>query len=957
MVRYCFLLFLVAFPLSSLSAHPTDNPELQKKLAAYFQRYTTDKAYIRPSILTSCKFDDDARTIHIGVGGGFPEQQFTDDIVSSIYDSLRILISPYKEKNYRIVVVTDGKPIEELVPNALRKGRKSVERLNKTAYKGEPWVKNASQPYTIKRGLENKHIALWQSHGYYYDAEKGMWKWQRPRLFCTTEDLFSQTFVIPYIIPMLENAGAVVYTPRDRDWQNHEVIVDNDNPNADGLYMEGKAVKNRHHSVWLNSQVPAFAHIKDVYDDYDNPFTDGTARYIETVSNKERASTATWMPDIPEDGEYAVYVSYQTFENSIDDASYTVYHKGGMTEFKVNQQMGGGTWVYLGTFLFEKGVHESGRVVLSNLSSHSGIVTGDAVRFGSGMGNIRRGFNFFGGEVSGKPRWAEAARYSTQWAGMPSTAYHSEENTGDYRDDIFTRTQVINLMSGGSVVNPSQDGRKVPFELSLAFHTDAGFRPDDSYVGSLSIYTTDQGDGRTAAGLDRYVCRDLASAFLTNLNSDLAKYNWQVRQIWNKKYVESREPAMPACIIEMLSHQNFSDMRMGYDPHFKFDFGRSVYKTILRFVATQYNTPYIVQPLPVKNFAATIDERKHTVTLRWEDTVDELEPTAQSESYIVYTRIGNNDFDNGEVVTKKSLTLDLRPGVIYSFKVCALNEGGRSFPSEVLSAYIAPQSKGKILIVNAFDRLSAPYTISTLMEQGFDLMRDPGVQYGKFAGFCGNQITLSKEFMGSEATYGTGYSGNELEGKIIMGNTFDYPYIHGDAIAQDGRYSFTSANESYLSDSGRDLSEYCMIDMIYGVQQDVKPTTLETLDQYCQQGGRLLLSGSDVFKASGFRCPSLGLGSLLEELTDRSEGVSGSGVDFNIYREMNEYSYSVPSPAILQPTGDAFTMLAYQNGASAAVANKQSGYTTITLGFPFETIQEQPQRRLLMRAMLNYLME
>ena len=176
MVRYCFLLFLVAFPLSSLSAHPTDNPELQKKLAAYFQRYTTDKAYIRPSILTSCKFDDDARTITIGVGGGFPEQQFTDDIVSSIYDSLRILISPYKEKNYRIVVVTDGKPIEELVPNALRKGRRSVERLNKTAYKGEPWVRNASQSYTIKRGLENKHIALWQSHGYYYDAEKGMWK-------------------------------------------------------------------------------------------------------------------------------------------------------------------------------------------------------------------------------------------------------------------------------------------------------------------------------------------------------------------------------------------------------------------------------------------------------------------------------------------------------------------------------------------------------------------------------------------------------------------------------------------------------------------------------------------------------------------------------------------------------------------------------------------------------------
>ena len=43
--------------------------------------------------------------------------------------------------------------------------------------------------------------------------DKGCWEWQRPRLFCTTEDLFTQSFVIPYIIPMLENAGAIVYTP------------------------------------------------------------------------------------------------------------------------------------------------------------------------------------------------------------------------------------------------------------------------------------------------------------------------------------------------------------------------------------------------------------------------------------------------------------------------------------------------------------------------------------------------------------------------------------------------------------------------------------------------------------------------------------------------------------------------------------------------------------------------
>ena len=39
----------------------------------------------------------------------------------------------------------------------------------------------------------------------------------------------------------------------------------------------------------------------------------------------------------------------------MSDAKYLVFHKGGVTEFKVNQQIGGGTWVYLGTFEFDKG--------------------------------------------------------------------------------------------------------------------------------------------------------------------------------------------------------------------------------------------------------------------------------------------------------------------------------------------------------------------------------------------------------------------------------------------------------------------------------------------------------------------------------------------------------------------------------------------------------------------------
>ena len=50
------------------------------------------------------------------------------------------------------------------------------------------------------------------------------WEWQRARMFGTVEDLFTQSFVLPYLTPMLENAGATILIPRERDTQIHEII-------------------------------------------------------------------------------------------------------------------------------------------------------------------------------------------------------------------------------------------------------------------------------------------------------------------------------------------------------------------------------------------------------------------------------------------------------------------------------------------------------------------------------------------------------------------------------------------------------------------------------------------------------------------------------------------------------------------------------------------------------------
>lgn len=216
----------------------------------------------------------------------------------------------------------------------------------RTDHKGEPWVKNASLPYNISRGLQGRHLALWASHGIYYDQGKGKWRWQRPALFTTCEDLFTQTIVVPYLMPMLEDAGAIIYSPRERDWQKNEVIVDNDPTNS---IMAFRYEESYYRNAWQPAPQPGFSMHSGVYRDGENPFTAGTARMAEVTRTKSKVSEVNYQPNLPEAGRYAVYVSYQTLPESIDDAHYTVWHKGQKTEFSVNQQMGGSTWVYLGT--------------------------------------------------------------------------------------------------------------------------------------------------------------------------------------------------------------------------------------------------------------------------------------------------------------------------------------------------------------------------------------------------------------------------------------------------------------------------------------------------------------------------------------------------------------------------------------------------------------------------------
>lgn len=919
---------------------------LQKQLVDWASNYARTDANIKPSTVVSCVVDDEKRSINIVMGGGFQEQHFTPTVVERIYNELRAFV-PSAQKNYELTVETDGRPIEELVPNFFKKGKKDTTRMyNNDTYEGRPWVYNLSRPFIADKGLEGIHIALWQSHGRYYKTDKDDWYWQRPRLFCTTEDLLSQTFVTPYIIPMLQNAGAVVFTPRERDYQTHEVIVDNDHPNRQGTYLESCRSKNKHNK-WQTTGTAAFAHNKDIYSPCDSPFTDGTARYIPTVTSKKNECKALWVPHIPEEGRYAVYVAYQSLPNSVDDATYTVYHKGGFTEYKVNQRMGGGTWVYLGTFDFDQGEHDYGMVTLSNLSDHKGVVTADAVRFGGGMGNITPTMPPTQQNLSGLPRWAEAAKYSVQWYGFPYRIHTEPFGNDDYNNDINARSAAINHLIGGTIHNPEYtQGLHVPLDLSIGFHTDAGVKPDDALVGSLGIYMTNYNDGKTGAGLDRYVSRDLASMFLTNLSTDLQSYHWAVRQLWNRNYGEARVPLTPACILEMLSHQNFADMRLAYNPRFQFDFSRSVYKTIVKYIATLHRQSYAIQPLPPTAFAIALNENKSTATLSWMPVEDPLEPTAKPREYIVYTRRGHFGFDNGTLVKGTTHTVKLSPDEVYSFRVTAVNEGGESFPTETLACGIASRNQGTVMVVNAFTRLEGPKAIDTPTQAGFDLNDDPGVPYGAYTGFCGLQYQYDRSKAGREGSDALGASGNELEGRIFMGNTFDYPLLHGHAIMLTGQHSFTSCSEQALLQGKATLHPYPIVDLIYGTQQQFDHRTTALIKQYYKDGGRLLLSASHA------EMPNIG-GNVTGQIADKSiNTISGCGLTFHIHRDINSQSFCVPHPAILSPDAQSFAILTYSDGTCAAVA--QEG-RLVQLAFPLEAITTRKDFNSLTQAFIRFL--
>ena len=842
-------------------------------------------------------------------------------------------------------------------------------------YQGQPLTTNVSKPYRITAGLAGRHLSVWASHGLYYEAKRNSWQWQRPPLFGTNEDLFTPTIVLPYLIPMLEKSGAIVLSPRERDLQTEEVIVDNDAKNSH-LYKEKNGL---HH--WRNTSSSGFANPRATYVDGENPFKMGTARMARTVKQEDKRSEIAFIPQIKNKGKKAVYVCYQTLPESTDNAQYTVYHKGQATTFSVNQRMGGGTWVYLGTFDFGEGCSKNNCVVLNNVCSKDGVVTADAVRFGGGMGNIRRGES-----VSGMPRALEGARYAAQWYGAPQEAYSSKEGRDDYGDDVNARALISNWWAGGSAFLPTKSGLSIPIELCLGIHSDAGAdRRSKNIVGSLAICTSYFNDGRLATGVTRNLSVSFAESLLETIHHDLNRKfgRWEVRELIDKNYSETRMPEIPSAILETLSHQNFPDMRLGHDPNFKFALARAVYKSILRFMCNQHGTAATVTPLAPSYFHINYLYNGQ-IKLGWRETNDELEPTAKPTGYILYTAVDSAGFDNGRLVKQNEIELSLHPHSTYRFKVAAVNEGGESFTTETLSAYYQPEATSTFLVVDGFDRLSSPAVINTQQLQGFDLNEDLGVSLGTQAAWIGYQQNFNKWAAGVDGWQGLGYSDSSMQGQLVAGNNQNTVQTHVEDIAATRKYNVVSTSMKAVEKGLCNLSRYQCIDIALGLQRNdghslvnyktFTPLGQKLIREYAHKNGRLIVSGayvatdmrdsldqvflSDVFKASfNGAVKTDTLLAAIRPLANDTDSIARDSVVALLYKSPNAIHYAPTKVDVLTPLDGATTGYRYTSWWSASVAYVAGNRRSHIFGFPIECIKDSEDRRRIMAEAIDMMMK
>jgi len=322
---------------------------------------------------------------------------------------------------------------------------------------------------------------------------------------------------------------------------------------------------------------------------------------------------------------------------------------------------------------------------------------------------------------------------------------------------------------------------------------------------------------------------------------------------------------------------------------------------------------------------------------------------------------------------------------VFSFRVTAVNEGGESFPSETLAAGFRHDSRGTVIIVNCFDRISGPAWFDRSGMAGVEWWNDRGVADHYNFVSTGDQYDFYRRSPWTDDDNpGWGASYSDIEGKIIAGNTFDFPYVHGCSVMAAGR-SFVSVSNEVFNTDHFDLKPYCAADIILGEEkttlsvhdsskmdfQVYTPEFVHSLERMAAASMPLLLSGSYPGTDLQIKGDTLVMAKVKDLLhftprtghavksgdlyaTDiAAPGFTGRYV-FNT--EIRSDLYAAEDPDAIEPAGkNSYTAFRYAENNTSAGVIYRGPVRTVVLGFPFETIIAPEGRNDLMRKVLDFL--
>jgi N-acetylmuramoyl-L-alanine amidase len=726
---------------------------------------------------------------------------------------------------------------------------------------------------------------VWLSPGHGWDNAGSGFTTQRGTSNFLVEDFVTAESIDYYLMGYLYNAGANVWSVRERDVNTNEIIVDNDMPSS-GYSETGS---------WTNGAATGYG---------------GTYR-VATADATETA-TANFVPNITQSGLYWVSVRCVAGTNRATDVSFKIIHSGDTSIVKVNQELHGETWVYLGQYYFTSG--GLNKIILSNISLETGqAIIADAVRLGGGIGTTAD-CQYTTQAPSNRPRFEESARQYSLFQGYPTC-------TGDVTvRPIYAEYE----MQKGGLQEQNNS-------IYVSVHTNAG-----GGTGTETYRYNGLGAGQPFITLGSTELRGFIHNQVVADIRALWNPTWADRGVKEANFGELRPLAtMPGILLELAFHDLAADATALRHPEFRRIAARAVYKGIVRFFNNRDGIPLTFLPEQPTNVVAK-NVGSNNIQLSWIAPVSGGAYGDAATGYKVYVSTNGKSFKDGIAATGNSFTFSGNPATIYYFKITATNAGGESFSSSVVAAKTPRVGSTSVpyLIVDGFDRLDGSALISRTESAALGTVR---------------RMFLERM------------------------NRYDYMIEHAQALgACNINIAFDGCQNEAVSSGTVVLSNYTAVDWFTGEEsttdRSVDPTESTLLKAYLNAGGNLLISGSeigwDIGRAASANYDADFYNNYLRAAYVNDDAntydFAGTTVLFNgqngtFDNSTNGY-FDVDFPDRVSTNAGSTIALNYIGGtADGAAVGYQGAYRSLYLAFPFEAITSASVRNNLMCNAVAYL--